>query len=434
MTETTEQRVVIGCRRNPSESEEAFRTRLDELVGLCEAAGGQVVEAFVQVRRSVDPGLYLGSGKVAEMAQWIAERAVDVVVFDGELSPGQVRNLEAQLGCRVIDRTQLIMDIFALRARSREGRLQVEIAQLQYLLPRLTGRGVEMSRLGGGIGTRGPGETKLETDRRRIRQRIDHLRAALKQIHTYRATQRSKRAKSVPVVALVGYTNAGKSTLLQRWTADKGTKLAMEGQDRLFDTLQPVARKVRCGPTADIVLLDTVGFVQDLPHLLVEAFRATLEEVLAADLIVHVVDGATPLQQRMSATYNVLQEIHALDKPVITFFNKMDLAATPPPPDMRAIVSLHGSAATGLNMDALYAAVERQLELDRVELVVRGPTSSVLSAELAKLGAVVDVRPVDDAHMEATVAVERRAARNALQWMVADRGFSVEWKEGLLPS
>lgn len=434
MTQTTVQSVVIGFRRNPSESDEAFRARLDELVGLCEAAGGQVVEAFVQVRRSVDAGLYLGSGKVAEMAQWIADREVDVVVFDGELSPGQVRNLEAQLGCRVIDRTQLILDIFASRARSHEGRLQVEIAQLQYLLPRLTGRGVEMSRLGGGIGTRGPGETKLETDRRRIRQRIDHLRAALKQIHTYRATQRSKRVKSVPVVALVGYTNAGKSTLLQRWTADKGTKPTLQGHDRLFDTLQPVARKVRCGQTADIVLLDTVGFVQDLPHQLVEAFRATLEEVLVADLIVHVVDAATSLHQRLSATYKVLHEIHASDKPVITFFNKMDLAATTPPPDIRAVVSLYGSAATGLNMESLYAEVERQLELDRVELVVRGPTPSVLSAELVKFGRIVDVRPVDDVHMEATVVVERRSARNVFEWMVTDGGFHVEWKEGLMKS
>jgi GTP-binding protein HflX len=211
VTSSDVQKVILACRRHPGEREDAFHGRLEELVGLCEAAGGQVVQTFVQTRPDVDPGLYLGSGKVAEIAAAVDELEADVVVFDGELSPGQIRNLEGRIGCRVIDRTQLILDIFALRARSREGRLQVEIAQLQYLLPRLTGRGAELSRLGGGIGTRGPGETKLETDRRRIRQRIDHLRQELKLLHKTRSTQRARRAKSVPVVALVGYTNAGKS-------------------------------------------------------------------------------------------------------------------------------------------------------------------------------------------------------------------------------
>ncbi|GMA48876.1 hypothetical protein GCM10025857_02330 [Alicyclobacillus contaminans] len=327
--ETT--RIVLACRRSPQETDEQFITRRDECIGLCEAAGAAVVAVFQQTRSSIDGAWYLGSGKISEMARYIEEHEVELAVFDGELSPGQVRNLEHHLGCRVLDRTQLILDIFALRAKSREGRLQVEIAQLQYLLPRLTGRGAEMSRLGGGIGTRGPGETKLEMDRRRIRQRIQHLRQALAHVRAHRETARRQRAKSVPVVALVGYTNAGKSTVMRRWLTDCGGTSVEAGNDRLFDTLDPLARRVQVGSTGQAVLLDTVGFVQNLPHLLVESFRATLEEVLAADLVVHVVDGTAATLQRMETTYQVLSEIGALDKPIITLFNKMDAVGETPP-------------------------------------------------------------------------------------------------------
>jgi GTP-binding protein HflX len=431
VTSSDVQKVILACRRHPGEREDAFHGRLEELVGLCEAAGGEVVQTFVQTRPDVDPGLYLGSGKVAEIAAAVDEFEADVVVFDRELSPGQVRNLEGRIGCRVIDRTQLILDIFALRARSREGRLQVEIAQLQYLLPRLTGRGAELSRLGGGIGTRGPGETKLETDRRRIRQRIDHLRQELKLLQKTRSTQRARRAKSVPVVALVGYTNAGKSTLLSRWTLDRGSKVEERGHDRLFDTLDPLARRVRCGSGEEMVLLDTVGFVQDLPHLLVEAFRATLEEVRAADLIVHVVDASTPTETRLTTTYQVLSEIGALDKPVITFFNKMDMAAVEPPPDLRAVLSIYGSAATGANVAVLYDAVERQLGLDDVQLVVRGPAETVFSAEVAARSRVLDVQPVSDATVEATFAVSRRFAPQFIEHMNGDPRVEVGLKTGM---
>jgi GTP-binding protein HflX len=208
-------KVVLGVRKRPMESDAHLQERIDELIGLCEAAGGQVVAVHAQERLEVDAALYLGRGKVAEIAQTVAAQEADLVIFDGELSPAQLRNLGNQLNCRVIDRTQLILDIFALRARSKVGRLQVEVAQLTYLLPRLTGRGVEMSRLGGGIGTRGPGETRLEMDRRRIRQRMAHLRAQLKGARERRGVQRQRRLSSVPTVALVGYTNAGKTTLLQ---------------------------------------------------------------------------------------------------------------------------------------------------------------------------------------------------------------------------
>lgn len=422
------QRIVLACRKDPREREDVFQSRVDELIGLCDAAGGEVTCVCSQARQDIDAGLYLGSGKISEVGDKVVETEADIVVFGGELTPGQVRNLENRLSCRVIDRTQLILDIFALRANSREGRLQVEIAQLQYLLPRLTGRGVAMSRLGGGIGTRGPGETKLETDRRRIRERVSHLKTLLQQVQKTRATQRARREKTTPVVALVGYTNAGKSTLLQRWTADRGEKTEVRGHNRLFDTLDPLARRVRSGPKGEIVLLDTVGFVQNLPHLLVDAFRATLEEVLAADLIVHVVDGADAEIAKLTTTYQVLSEIGAVDKPVVTFYNKMDLAPLNPPPDVRAVCTLYGSAETGINMDALYREVERQLGLDPIEVVVRGPASIVLSHDVSKHGLIVSVQGGEQDDVEATLAVARNQASALVHIFKQQTGVDVEWR------
>lgn len=411
---TTDQQnnVVLGVRKRPTEDAEQLQNRVDELTGLCEAAGGQVIAVFSQERVESDTALYLGSGKILEMAEAVDREEADLVIFDGELSPAQLRNLEGRMICRVIDRTQLILDIFALRARSKVGRLQVEVAQLQYMLPRLTGRGAQMSRLGGGIGTRGPGETRLETDRRRIRQRISHLRAQLKAARDKRGVQRKQRMRSVPTVALVGYTNAGKTTVLQKWTSDRGTAQMNSGDARLFDTLDPLARRVKAGTAGELVVLDTVGFVQDLPHLLVDAFRATLEEVSAADAIVHVLDSTADSEVRARTTYQVLSEIGALGKPIITFYNKMDQCTVPPVPDREAVRTIYGSAFTGEGMDDLYRAVETVLELDPVRIVVEGPEDSkAFWTDVAKRGKVVSAEPAEQqGALRVTLEVERRFA------------------------
>lgn len=403
------QNVILALLRGTHESNRDFAARQEELTGLCEAAGGRVLQTYVQERSQPDSATYLGSGKIGEIEQGVMQTDANLVVFGEDLSPGQVRNLEARLNCLVIDRTQLILDIFALRAKTREGRLQVEIAQLQYLMPRLTGRGREMSRLGGGIGTRGPGETKLESDRRRIRGRVSHLRDQLQKIRRQRTVQRDRRREHSLVVALVGYTNAGKTTLLKRWTEDRGGGALEGGNQRLFDTLDPLARRVRAGTQGELVLLDTVGFVSNLPHLLVDAFRATLEEVTAADLLVHVVDASYDPVQALRTTYQVLNEIGAMDKPVITFFNKVDLTQSLPGPDVHAVQSIFGSALTGDHVDELYRAVEQRLELDPIQLSIEGDIQSgQLWRDLAKSAKVLDSKPISETRMQLLVEVERR--------------------------
>lgn len=425
MESKTLQDVVVVLRRLSAETDDTFQERLDELIGLCEAAGGRVIAHVSQARDTIDRALYIGSGKVIEVAELALANDAQVIVFDNELSPGQIRNLEQQLPCRVIDRTQLILDIFALRARSREGMLQIEIAQLQYLLPRLTGRGVELSRLGGGIGTRGPGETKLEMDRRHIRERIRHLRERLKELEGRREVQRNRRSRSTPSVALVGYTNAGKTTLLQRWTADRGVTNGVEGgNSRLFDTLDPLARRVKSGATGELVILDTVGFVQNLPHLLVNSFRATLEEVTAVDLIIHVVDATHATQERLDTTYSVLREVDALGRPIVTFFNKSDvpMAASTPPPDVHAVASVYGSAMRGINMQALYQLVDELLGMDSVQLLVSSDLaeSPELWQQLSRLGRVADVRQENAGRLVVRLEVERRVAERTRNQLLAD--------------
>src|SRR5579859_8061478 len=294
---------------------------LDELAGLAAAAGADAVLRVQQERSKPDAATFLGSGKVQMLAAACAEGRVDVVVFDNELSPAQLRNLEEALGRAVVDRTQLILDIFARRARTREGKLQVELAQLKYLMPRLVGSSAALSRLGGGIGTRGPGETKLETDRRRIRHRISVLSDEIETVRRRRAQLRERRHKSsVPTVALVGYTNAGKTTLFNALTGDDAV-----ASNALFVTLDPLVRRVRLPDRRELLVSDTVGFIDRLPHSLVAAFRATLEEVAEADLLLHVVDASAPdRDRRMSAVRAVLDEVGATSVPMIEVFNKCD--------------------------------------------------------------------------------------------------------------
>jgi GTP-binding protein HflX len=316
-----ERAALVGLIAGRLRRFEAERS-LDELAGLAEAAGAQVVLRMLQERPRPDPSTYLGAGKVATLAASAAETGADVVIFDNELSPAQLRHIEERVGLKVIDRTQLILDIFARRARTREGKLQVELAQLKYLLPRLVGAGTALSRLGGGIGTRGPGETKLETDRRRIRTRIHAISQEIEQVRRRRAQLRERRHKaSVPTVALVGYTNAGKTTLFNALT-----RAGAEASDALFVTLDPLVRPVKLPDSRELLVSDTVGFIDRLPHALVAAFRATLEEVAGADLVLHVIDAAAPdRERRMAAVRQVLEEVGAVDVPLIEVYTKSDL-------------------------------------------------------------------------------------------------------------
>ena len=329
---------VTGRRRSaqsdldqPADVEES----LEELAALAESAGAEVTGRFKQARPALDAATLLGSGKVTELKALVDADEVDTVVFDHELTPTQLRNLDRLLQVKVVDRTQLILDIFARRARTSEGQLQVELAQLSYLLPRLTGRGTQMSRLGGGIGTRGPGETKLETDRRRIASRISKLKAEISRVRTTRGVQRSQR-QAVPLstVSLVGYTNAGKSTLFNRLT---GADVVADA--RMFATLDPTVRQVRLPSHRRVLLSDTVGFIRNLPTTLIDAFRATLEEVTAAVLLLHVVDVTSPLAAEQTAHVSkVLAEIDAGTTPQILVLNKCDaLANRNQPSDLDAI-------------------------------------------------------------------------------------------------
>ncbi|GIP37323.1 GTPase HflX [Paenibacillus sp. J31TS4] len=308
---------------------------MQELVSLAETAGVEVLGTLSQNRESVDTKWYIGKGKVEELKAIMAELNANTAIFDQELSGAQVRNLEEVLDAKIIDRTQLILDIFAQRAKTREGILQVELAQLSYLLPRLSGHGKNLSRLGGGIGTRGPGESKLETDRRHIRGRIGELKRQLQEVVKHRKLYRERRKKTGAFqVALVGYTNAGKSTLLRQLT-----QADVYVENQLFATLDPTSRNLELPGGKEIVLTDTVGFIQHLPHDLVAAFRATLEEVNEADLILHVVDASSPMRhEQMDVVAEVLEELGAHGKDQITLFNKMDLC----PPEESELLTAPG--------------------------------------------------------------------------------------------
>jgi GTP-binding protein HflX len=336
---------------------------LEELAGLAKAAGAEVVLRAVQDRQSVDPALVIGKGKAEQIALACGEADATLVIFDHDLTPAQARNLEKALGRRVIDRTELILDIFARRARTREGQLQVELAQLQYLLPRLTGAGLELSRLGGGIGTRGPGETKLETDRRRIRHRLSVLKAEIADVGKRRLHLRARRQRTdAPTVALVGYTNAGKTTLFNLLTGD-----AAVVSDALFVTLDPLVRRVKVSDSRQMMVSDTVGFIDRLPHQLVAAFKATLEEVVGADLLLHVIDAsATDRERRGDAVRSVLTEVGAVNSPTLEVFNKCDLLE---PTELESMKARHPdalfvSARKGTGRGELVEAVAARLAMD----------------------------------------------------------------------
>jgi len=359
-----------------------------ELARLADTAGVEVVGEAVQTVRRINPASFIGQGKVEEVRGRAEETKADVVIFDEPLSPAQQRNLERELNRKVIDRSALILDIFAQRARSLEGKMQVELAQLQYLLPRLTRQWTHLSRLGGGVGTRGPGETQLEVDRRRVRTRIGQLHRRLRDVERTRGLHRHERAAvPFPTVALVGYTNSGKSTLMNRLT-----QAGVLVEDRLFATLDPTVRRLRLPEGLTVLLADTVGFIHKLPHQLVEAFKGTLEEVREADLLLHVIDVAqSTWPEQAQVVEAVLEEIGAGDRPAIRVFNKTDLPAAGSPPPASGPDAVSISARTGKDVGALLAAIEARLTvgLERVRCALPSGRGDVL-AWLRRVGRVVE--------------------------------------------
>lgn len=379
-----------------------LQASLEEFRELVVSAGGEVAAEIVQRRPKPDPATLIGSGKVDEIAGVAASTRADVILFNHDLTPTQLRNLDDALPCRVVDRTQLILDIFARHARTREGQLQVELAQLEYMLPRLTGHGAAMSQLGGGIGTRGPGETQLETDRRRIQRRLQHLKDELENVRRVRSQQRQRReAVPVPAVALVGYTNAGKSTLFN--TLTKGDVLESA---RMFATLDPKLKAMLLPSRRKILLSDTVGFIRDLPHTLVTSFRATLEEVQKAEVLVHVQDASSEMRDEHKAEVEkVLDELGVLGKPRIEVFNKIDLLTEEQRAGLAASGAIAVSAKQGLGIDPLLARMDEELVADPVvEQRFEIPQSQGTALAALGAGAVIREREFVGNSVRMTVA------------------------------
>ena len=356
--EKNQRAVLVGLNAHSLPAEDnATDSSMEELAALLETAGGQSVGVVMQSKDSPDPRTFIGEGKVAEVKELVQALEADMVIFDNSLSPSQQRVLNEELKVPVLDRSALILDIFAQRARTREGRLQVELAQYKYLLPRLLGMWTHLERQEGAIGTRGPGETQLETDRRHIRRKISKLEEELKEVRRIRGVQRERRIKNeVPVVAIVGYTNAGKSTLLNRLTG-----AGIPANDRLFDTLDTTTRTLTISDTCTVLISDTVGFISKLPHHLVEAFKATLEELEFADLLLHVIDVSNPEWRDQAAVVDqLIRELGAEQTPRLEVFNKCDRYVSDIRPHGENIVSV--SAKTGEGMDELLAAIGKRLD------------------------------------------------------------------------
>jgi GTPase len=408
---------VAAGARAPRIPEFSAQESLEELRSLAISAGAQVAGEFLQHRDRPDPATLIGKGKLEEIKGAAASVSADVILFDHDLSPSQQRNIEREVHARVIDRTQLILDIFARHARTREGQLQVELAQLEYLLPRLAGRGVEMSQLGGGIGTRGPGETQLETDRRKIYRRIRHVKAQLENVRRIRAQQRQRR-ESVPVatVALVGYTNAGKSTLFNSLT-----RADVVASSKMFATLDPTIRAVTLPSKRKVLLSDTVGFIRNLPHTLVSAFRATLEEVQRAALILHVSDAAHPLSAEQDAQVElVLKELEADKKPRLRVMNKVDLL----PAGRRDALAddehtVHVSAMKGMGLTTLLDRIDQALAEDPISRIhLRVPQKEGKTLALLEARSRIYSRQYKDGLVELEAEAPESLVRSIREWLV----------------
>lgn len=381
-SEERERAILVGVDTDEFDCESS----LAELSELADTAGADTVGILTQKRESPDKATCIGSGRLEELAEIVTAQEIDLVIFDRELTPTQHRNLEDTLPCRVIDRTMLILDIFAGRARSAEGRLQVELAQLQYMLPRLAGQGTALSRLGGGIGTRGPGETKLESDRRHIRRRIQALKRQLQEVEQQRNLRRERRKKDdLPTVAVVGYTNAGKSTLMNRLT-DAGVL----AEDKLFATLDTTARALKLPDGRTVLLVDTVGLVRRLPHHLVEAFRSTLEEAALADVIVNLCDASNPeAEEHLAVTRDLLASLGCIDRPILTVFNKCDRLDASVDIDLGNCDALRISAVTGNGIDQLLERIALALPPDRRKVTLLLPFhEGALAGKCRREGAV----------------------------------------------
>lgn len=413
-----EKACLAGCYPSSRDRERAEES-LAELAALAEAAGARVLARILQERPNPDPATFVGRGKVEELRALVETLALDLIVFDDELSPGQQRNLENRTECKILDRTQLILDIFSRRARTREGKLQVELAQLTYLLPRLVGKGTLLSRLGAGIGTRGPGETRLEMDRRRIRSRLALLRREIDRVGLHRRQQRSKRQGiPVPVVALVGYTNAGKSTLFNALT-EAG---ALESR-QLFSTLDPLLRRVTLPNRLEMVLSDTVGFVRKLPHDIVAAFRATLEEVRESDLLLHVIDvSSARWKEQASAVEEVLRELTAQNKPAINVYNKADLLpAGTNPAGLTGTNGVLVSARTGFGLKELEGLIALELESFTIRLELKVPYDRAgLLSRLHDQGRI-KAKSFENDGVLLEVEVPRSAVRSLREYVVSRR-------------
>lgn len=406
VSKKVERAVLVGTERAAS-GDWAAEESLVELERLAETAGVHVVAKAVQSIRQVNPSTYIGSGKVAEVGDLARSSRADVALFDDELTPAQQRNLTEALKVKVVDRSQLILDIFAQRAHSLAGKLQVELAQLDYMLPRLTRQWQHLSRLGGGVGTRGPGETQLEVDRRRVRERVSAIKKRLREVERMRDLHRGRRAAvPYPIVALVGYTNAGKSTLMNRLTA-AGTLV----EDKLFATLDPTVRRLKLPQVGDALLIDTVGFINKLPHGFVDAFKSTLEEVTNADLLVHVVDTSNPnMEEQCAVVERVLTELGVESKPRLTVYNKLDQLAADAAPPLLTVDSCGISAATGQGVDALCDHIDAILRRDRERIHLEIPMArGDLVARLHQTGTVLQ-EEYRDGYVEVTALVPTKVA------------------------
>ncbi len=410
------QEVVLVSVMEKGADKHEMEASFDELERLTETAGAKVFARMVQEKESPDARTYIGSGKVQELSELCKNNGIKIVIFDSELSPSQIKNLENDLGdVQVIDRSMLILDIFALHATSGEGKLQVELAQLKYTVPRLTGHGTELSRLGGGIGTRGPGESKLETDRRHVKRRMDALEDALEELAKNRAVQRSSRDRSgIFKVAIAGYTNAGKSTLLNALT-DAG----ILAEDKLFATLDPTTRKFELPCGEEILLTDTVGFIRNLPHHLIRAFRSTLDEVCYADAILVVVDASDPESDaQIAVTRSLIDELGASDKPVIFAYNKCDLGIACHPATPTAD-NVFISAKTGEGTEELVQKLEALATAGKKICVFHFPPHKLgLINQLYASATVMDVEYLDDG-ARVTAVCDKKSAGKLAEYLVS---------------